>query len=87
MRSLKSTWATINDFAKAHRSGPATEEELSNHVDDMLQTAAQDEKVDMSAEMECMHLYMNMYFILYVMSMSIRHLVSSVFDSRIECSG
>lgn len=57
MRSLKSTWATINDFAKAHRStASATEEELSHHVDDMIQSAVQDEKADLSADMECMYL-------------------------------
>lgn len=55
MRSLKSTWATINNFAQAHRSsGQAAIEDaqqLSDHVDAALQgvTAAEDQ----SAELEC----------------------------------
>lgn len=57
MRSIKSTWATINDFARAHTGAPGqpaiTDEQLSQEVDRTLQSAvASEERLDTS-ELEC----------------------------------
>lgn len=60
MRSIKSTWATINDFARAHRGGDQAgaqaaitdEQQLSDHVDAALQGVTSPEH-DASAELEC----------------------------------
>ncbi|KAF6025071.1 hypothetical protein EB796_016615 [Bugula neritina] len=55
LKSLKSTWASINDFARAHTSGMAanqiadSEQELSDQVDKVLESVvSDDEKVDTS---------------------------------------
>jgi len=61
LKSLKSTWASINDFARAHTSGMAanqiadSEQELSDQVDKVLESVvSDDEKVDTShSELEC----------------------------------
>lgn len=56
MRSIKSTWATINDFAKAHTGGSGqaalTDEQLSQEVDKSLQTVANEDSTA-HAELEC----------------------------------
>ena len=57
MRSIKSTWATINDFARAHTSsGQAAitdEQQLSEQVDAALQGVTAASAEDTSADLEC----------------------------------
>ena len=48
VESVRSTWASINSFAQAHRGGEATVEET---VDSALQQLSEEEE---RAETECM---------------------------------
>ncbi|XP_067928584.1 phospholipase DDHD2-like [Watersipora subatra] len=56
MRSIKSTWTTINDFARAHTSGgtdnqPSTEEQTSQEFDKAIESVVED-KLDTQSELE-----------------------------------
>jgi len=53
VRSLKSTWTSINSFAQAHRGGPVnTEVEIDEQVTKAIQEAQQ-QQLDTSTDMEC----------------------------------
>ena len=51
MRSIKSTWATINDFARAHTSANQTEEQLSQEVDKAIESVVSHDTSQ--SELEC----------------------------------
>ena len=52
IESLKSTWNSINEFARAHTTSQALEQEVDKEVDDVISqlTIAEDERAETGCE-------------------------------------